>query len=1125
MERKNYIRLLREKCLKLCLFIFLSLFSSSLIAQITVNVQNKPIKEVLKVIESKGEYRFFFNEGLIGLDKTVTLQVNNAGIDETMKLLLHNSEIAYKTEGNNLVMLMAKLKDNQSVLKNISGVVLDENGESIIGASVLIKGTNTGTITNVNGQFSLDVSEKSILAISYVGYQPQEVPVAGKNSFQITLIEDIELLSEVVVTALGIKREEKALGYAVQAVDGDALQTVKGVDMATSLTGKVAGLLVKNNTEFAQSPDIQIRGENPLIVIDGVPYGNMTLKDIPSDDIENLSVLKGATASALYGYRGASGAIMVTSKKGNKYKGVEVSVNSGSMFTAGFLAIPELQSTFGRVVNTANNTYSTGGDGSWGVPMDGREVNQWDPVTKSWLLMPYLPRGKDNFKNFLEQGYVLNNNVNIVQQGEFGSFRASATWVNNKGQYPNSEYNKYTYSIGGDMKLNKFLLSSNISYNKQTSPNIGFSGYTSYDPMYSLLVWSAADYDVRDYRDYWLVPNESQNNSYTDSSNNPYFDRFQRTHSINKDIMNGSLSVSYDFTPWLKLSLRSGFDTYSDRQDIRVSKGSLISAGSATLIPNGTQVWGESANGSYNTGISRGYSFNNDLILSGSKTYEKFSIDALFGGTLFYKQDEGIESKTQDGLTIPGYYSLNASVSPADVSSTIYRRQVNSLYGRLALSWNNLIYAEATLRNDWSSTLSKSTRSYLYPSVSGSFVASELLPKTDWLSLWKIRGSWTTSKTPAGIYAINSVYTITNSAWGSLSTASYPGSIRTSVVRPESSETFEVGTALNLFKNRASFDFSYYSKRMYDALKWGGISSASGFTSNYINTMEEITRRGVEITANVTPVKSKDWQWDLSVNWSKYARYYTKLDSLYSDDKPWVKVGERYDAYVLYDYLRDPQGNIIHNAGKPLYADYSSRFGFSDPDWIWGLSTSVRYKNLLFSVSMDGRVGGLTQTTTEMYMWRAGSHPKSVTDERYQDATAGGNNYIGKGVKVVTGSATYDTYGNITSDTRVFAPNDIATTYETYINALHKGTAWGGAASPADVYSTTFLKIREMSLTYTLPKSICEKIYTKGVALSAVGQNLFLWSKQFKYSDPDGGYENFSDPSIRYVGFNVKVSF
>lgn len=213
------------------------------------------------------------------------------------------------------------------------------------------------------------------------------------------------------------------------------------------------------------------------------------------------------------------------------------------------------------------------------------------------------------------------------------------------------------------------------------------------------------------------------------------------------------------------------------------------------------------------------------------------------------------------------------------------------------MSWNNLIYAEALCATTGVQPQSQSN-SFLsiYPSVSGSFIVSELLPKTDWLSLWKIRGSWTTSKTPAGVYAINSVYTITNSAWGSFSTASYPGSIRSSVVMPEFSETFEVGTAINLLKNRASLDFSYYSKRMYDGLTWGGISSASGFTSNYVNTDEEVTRRGIEITANVSPVKTKDWQWDLSVNWSKYARYFTKLDSLYSSDKPWVNVGERYDA-------------------------------------------------------------------------------------------------------------------------------------------------------------------------------------------------------------------------------------
>lgn len=1111
---------------RMWLMLFLAFgLSSGLVAQITVDVQQKPVKEILKVIESKSNYRFFYNEGLKSLDKVVNLKVSGATIDQAMKLLLANSDISYKLESDNLVLLMAKVNDTQVMQKRIRGTVTDTNGEFIIGASVLIKGTRIGTITDVNGQFSIEVGDKSVLVVSYIGYKTKEVAVAGLNSVQVVLAEDVETLSEVVVTALGIRREEKALGYAVQAVQGDGLQTVKGVDMATSLTGKVAGLLVKNSTEFTQSPDIQIRGENPLIVIDGVPYGNMSLTDIPSDDIENISVLKGATASALYGYRGAGGAIMVTSKKGKKDKGVEISFNSGSMFAAGFLAIPELQSTFGRVVNTATNTYSTGGDGSWGIPMDGRDVKQWDPVSKSWQVMPYLPRGKDNFRNFLEPGYVLNNNLNIVQQGEYGNLRASVTWINNKGQYPNSQYNKYTYSIGGDIKLNNFLLSTGFSYNKQSSPHKGFSGYTAYDPMYSMLVWSAADYDVRDYKDYWLVPNESQNNSYTDSSNNPYFDRYERTHSINKDIMNGTLSATYTFTDWLKLALRSGFDTYSDRQDIRVSKGSLISAGSATLIPNGTQVWGESANGSYNTGISRGYSFNNDLILSGNKAFDKFSIDGLIGGTLFYKQDEGMEARTQDGLSIPGYYSLNASVSPAKVASVVYRRQVNSLYGRLALSWNNLVYAEGTLRNDWSSTLSEQTRSYLYPSLSGSFVVSELLPKTNWLSLWKLRGSWTTSKTPADVYAINSVYTITNSAWGSLSSAAYPGSVRGTIVLPASSETYEAGTAVNLWANRASVDVSFYSKRMYDGLTWGGVSPASGFTSNYVNTNEEITRRGVEISATAVPVKTNDWQWDVTLNWSRYARYFTQLDSVYSEDRPWVKVGERYDAYVVYDYLRDPSGNIIHNAGKPLYSDYASKYGYSDPDWLWGFSTSLKYKNFQFAMSMDGRVGGLTQTITEMYMWRAGSHPGSVTPERMLDATAGGNNYIGEGVKVVSGAATYDTYGNITSDNRVFAPNDVPTTYESYINNLHKGTAWGGAASPVDVYSTTFLKIREMSLTYTFPKSLCEKLYTRAISLSAVGQNLLLWSKQFRYSDPDGGVDNFSDPSIRYIGFNLKVNF
>ena len=457
----------------------------------------------------------------------------------------------------------------------------------------------------------------------------------------------------------------------------------------------------------------------------------------------------------------------------------------------------------------------------------------------------------------------------------------------------------------------------------------------------------------------------------------------------------------------------------------------------------------------------------------------------------------------------------------------IYRKQTNSVFGRLAVDWRSLLFVEATFRNDWTSTLAASQRSYFYPSVSGSFVASELLPKTDWLSFWKLRSSWVTSKKTAGVYSINSVYSIANAAWGTLSTANYPTTIRPMDIFPESTSTVEVGSAINLFKNKVSLDVAYYSKDMFDFIKAAAVSPASGFTNNYLNIDEIRTRKGLELALNVTPVKTKDWQVDVNVNWTNYKTVYTQLDSLYSGDKPWIKVGERTDYYLIRDYLKDPEGNIIHNAsGLPLYSSYDSNYGYSDPKYIWGLGANVRYKNWQLGISMDGRVGGLAQTTTEMYMWRSGSHPNSLTPERYLDATVpGSKNYIGQGVKVVSGTATYDTYGNITSDTRVFAPNDVATTYKSYTEAYHKGTAWGGAPSPVDLYDATFFKIREVSLTYNLPSTLTRKISLNNVSVSAIAQNVFLWAKEFKYSDIDGGSENFSDPSQRYVGFNLKVDF
>jgi len=1008
----------------------------------------------------------------------------------------------------------------------IKGKVFDKQNEPLIGVSIKVKGTTRGTITDLNGQFSIDVSPNSILEFSYIGYKTKSVQIQNQKVLNIVLDEENKMLTEVVVTALGIKREEKALGYAVQKVGGEGLQTVKGVDVGVGLTGKVSGLMVKNSSDFAYAPEIKLRGESPLLVIDGITYGNMSLRDIPNDDIESIEVLKGATASALYGYRGANGAIMVTTKQGSKNKGLSIVVNSGSMFSAGYLAIPKVQSTYGREINTATNTYSRTAVGAWGVPMEGQDIIQWDPISKTMKSMPYLPIGKDNFKNFLVGGHILNNNISVIQQGQLGSVRASATWVNNKGTYPNSIYNKYTFTLGGDIKLDKFTLSSTMTFNKQHSPNIGFNGYRAYDPMYSLLLLSAPDFDVRQYKDYWLVKNESQNNSYTTSNNNPYFDLYQRIHTLDRDIFNGMLSLDYKMTPWLKGMARVGFDTYTNSQDVSISQGSYTGGGIATVIGGGKEVWGESTKGSYNTGLSRGYSITGDFILTVQKQFGDFNLNGLAGGTLYYTHYNAIEARTQGGLSVPGFYSLKASINTPYIGTATSKQQVNSLYAKAEVGWKSMLFAEGTLRNDWSSTLPSSTRSYLYPSVSASFIPTEILPKQDWLSYWKVRGSWTTSKSPAGIYEINNTYSVTANAWGTMSSASLPTSIRNNDVSPTASETIEFGTTVNFLKNRISLDVTHFSRRYYDYIVYSSISQASGYSSKYQNSKEEKTRKGVEISAKFTPVKMKDLQWDCALNWSTSVIRFTKLDEQFSWDVPWVKVGKRADYNLVNDYLKDPQGNMILVNGLPQYSKYASVDGYNDPDWIWGFSTSLRYKNWTFNISMDGRVGGKTSSFTEAYMWRNGVHPKSVTPERYLDATKPGtSNYLGQGVKVVSGSVSYDTYGNIVTDTRTFAPNDHYVTYKNYINSLHKNFAWGGYASPLDIMSTTFFKIRDISVTYNVPQKWCEKLGSKGIAVSAVGQNVLLWAKDFKYSDPDGGSENLTDPSIRYVGFNIQMKF
>ncbi|HEX5555470.1 MAG TPA: SusC/RagA family TonB-linked outer membrane protein, partial [Chitinophagaceae bacterium] len=1007
------------KLIFLCVFACCMQASAKVFSQDTkldLHLENVTVAKALHVISQKSDYRFLYNNDLLPKDMKVSVSASGKTVPQIMKEMLATTGLTYRLLDHKLIAIGY----NNQAINTITGVVTDSTGQPLVGVTVKVKGTAVGTVTDAEGNFSLEVPENnSTLEVSYIGYKTLEVPADGQTHFNIVLQVSATGLNEVVVTALGIKRQERELGYATQEIKGNTLETVKGIDVGTSLTGKVSGLMVKNSPEFMAEPNITLRGEKPLLVIDGVPYGNMSLRDIPADDIASINFLKGASASALYGSRGGSGAVMVTTKQGTGKKGLTVSVNSSTMFEGGYLAIPKMQSEYGRVVNTATKTYVRSGDGSWGPPLNGQEVTQWDPISKTMKAMPYLPRGKDNFKNFQQQGYILNNNISVKEIGDLGGFRASATWVQNKGTYPNSRFDKVTYSIGGDIKINRFSLSTTLAYNDLSSPNTGFSGYTGYDPMYSLLVWGSPDWNILDYKDYWLTPNEVQNSSYTAGINNPYFDRYERIHSYKKGIFNGQLTLNYALTGWLKAMVRTGFDNYSNKQEIRISEGSFQGAGASTVLDGGTEVWGESQRGSYNTGIGRGFSTNTDAMLMAKKSLHDFSLDGFLGASVYYKQDEGLEALTKGGLSIPAFYSLKASLDPVYVNSIISKNQVNSFYGKLGAGWKNMAFLEGTFRNDWASTLPKATRSYFYPSVSGSFIPSELLRSVSWLSYWKLRGSWTTYRTPASIYDINNVYSISVNQWGNLSSAAFPTSIRPSNIHAEGSTSAEVGTHASFLDNRLSMDVTLYKKKLFDFIVKAPISPSSGFTSVYTNSNEEQTRKGIEITLNATPVKTKDFSWDVAFNWTKYATYFTRLDSQYSvNNRDWVKVGKRTDYYTINEYQTDNKGDIVFNNGVPTYKPILSLAGYSDPDWIWGFNTGLNYKNLSLSISMDGRVGGLAPSVTEMYMWISGNHPKSLTEARYLDATTPGTkNYLGNGVKVVSGSITYDANYHVVSDT------------------------------------------------------------------------------------------------------------
>lgn len=1015
----------------------------------------------------------------------------------------------------------------------VSGQVR-ENGNPLPGVSILEKGTSSGTTSDSQGNFNLAVSSPSaVLVFSFIGYKTQEVPVANRTSIDVDMVEDVTALTEVVVTALGVQKEVKSLGYAVQQVDGKSATKAREPNIMNSLTGKVAGLQIKNQTDLFQDPDISLRGAKPLIVIDGVPSVDGDIWKVNADDIESYNVLKGATASALYGSIGRNGVIMITTKRGNADNALSVEVNSSTMFQPGFIRIPKVQSVYG---NGNNGQYAyvdgsgSGLEGSgwiWGPKLDQPdpttpsgfwETTQFnspvDPATGDLIPLPFLSRGKDNVKNFFRTGLISTNNISVSGSSESGTFRVSASNTYQKGIVPNTQLNNTSFSVAGSYNLSKKLKTdASLTYNRQYTDNFPEVGYGPENYLYNLVLWTGTDIDVRDLRDYWIKGQENIQQRHYNMSwyNNPYFQAYEFLQGYYRDNMFGQLTLDYNVVPGLDLTLRTGFNQYSLNRDWKTPKSYLrydvFSRGNLQLRSDNE------------------LNLNTDFIAQYvKKISDNFTIRASAGAANRWRTYRRQDQDT-DGLVIPGFFNLSNSENPLRGRNFIEEEKVNSVYGTLDAELFGGIFLGVTGRNDWVSTLPVQNNSFFYPSVSLSAVLSDFMDLTAYkISFLKLRSSW--SRVSDGkividpdnptTYPYNHITAYDPGVnWNNTPSVSYPRILINPDLHPETSDTYEVGLDARLFEGRFGIDVALYRIRDFNNLYSVPISEGTGFTSRLENGGEFI-RKGIEITLTGTPVKSSVFSWDIVVNWSQFRRY---LESVYGGAPKLdnIPVGTRFDQIYGFSYMYTPGGRLVlQDNGFPQNDPYNRMLGYEDPDFIFGFLNTFNYKNFSLTVSADGRIGGKMYSTTNQKMWWGGTHPGTVNEHR-EAANEGLATYVADGVVVVEGDVQYDSDGNIVSDTRVYAPN---TTPVNYIS-------WNVNTSNAFLnhyYDASFVKLREVTLTYNFPSQLLSATFLKRASISLVGRNLFLWSDMPEV-DPDAGSDNLQTPSTRNVGFNLNFTF
>lgn len=1086
---------------------------------LSIVVKKERLKNVLELIERQSEYRFLYNDNPIIENKIVTLKMREVTLEKVLKQLLQGTGIVYKLNANNLVVLSVAANEEMSELlqlKAITGKVTDESGKPLAGVTVQAKGSAKATTTSDDGSFSITIEEDAnILVFSFIGMQTQEVNLAGKTFVEVNMIASDKNLNEIVVTALGIKKSRKALGYSVSELKGDEFTKVRETNLANALSGKIAGV---NASSIASGPQgssrVVIRGNSsisgsnqPLYVVDGIPIDNSNfgnagewggsdggdgISSINADDIESISVLKGSSAAALYGSRSSAGVILITTKKGSAGKGVAVEINSSYTMDKPLVAtLSDYQYEYGQ--GNLGNKPATAteaidfGRMSWGAKMDGASVIQWDGQMR-----PYSPQ-KDNLKKFYNDGMTLNNSVAISGGTQLANFRFSVADLLGKSPLPNSDLRRNSFTFSGGLNGKNIMFSANLRYVRERVKNRARLSDSPMNPNYpAYIIPTSVDietlkpgFTAERFETKW------QDNPYIQ---NPYFVSGQDFSKDDKDRFIGTVEAKYNFTKALFARVKTGTDMYSRRTWGIDPIGLLFNPGG-------------------NLGVSTSWfsEFNVEGILGYDKQFgNDFHVSAFAGGNMMTRKNNS-QSLGGSQFNIPFMYVYSNVKNKGTGGNDMYEKRINSAFGSAEFNYRDFLYLTVTGRNDWFSTLPVSSNNIFYPSASLSYVLSESLRIPDWVSFAKVRAAFAQVGGDTDPYQLNLTYGLNNPYQGMPSASIAQGFVPNSKLKPFTKTENEFGLEARLFNSRLSVDLAFYSNKTTNDILSTTISPASGYGSAVVN-VGEIQNKGIELMLSGSVIKKGNLSWDItgvfSYNNNEVVSLAEGLTSLQVgvsrtfNGFVFHEVGKPFSQVKGYTYKKDVKGQTIFGAdGKPKRSDEMVSFGTGVAPYALGITNSFSWKNFSASLLVDAKWGNKIYSATNAYAYTYGLHKNTLTGRE--------TGIVGQGVN------------------ESGQPNTVKLEAQDYYRYLTDNI------TEEFVYDASFIKLRQIAIGYNVSPRVLNGTPFKAVNVSLIARNLLLLYSKTDNVDPESNYnitnaqglEMFGVPQTRGIGVSLNVKF